>query len=107
MLFRSHSQILGKWSVDAEALGLDKKKRALQVTWEFLKDGTLKTVGEDRSGRIGDKMDIDIKYSVEDGLIRKQITPGREKYEDCSVLELSDKAMTLKCKFLYLFLSRK
>lgn len=100
-----NSKILGKWRVTHEALALDREKKPLHVTWEFQKDGTLITTGEDARSGIGE-MNIPIKYSVVDGVIKKQTSPGREKYEDCAVVELSDKDMTLKCKFLYFFMTR-
>ena len=101
-----NSKILGTWQVTHEALALDREKKPLHVTWEFQKDGTLVTTGEDARSGIG-AMNIPIKYSVADGVIKKQLTPGREKYEDCSVVEMSGNQMTLKCKFLYLFMTRK
>ncbi|CAD6877306.1 hypothetical protein [Methylomonas albis] len=103
---QDNSKLLGKWQVTHEALALDREKKPLHVTWEFQKDGTLVTTGEDARSGIGE-MTIPIKYSVADGVIKKQITPGREKYEDCSVVEMDDKNIVLKCKFLYLFMTRK
>ncbi|AMK76702.1 MULTISPECIES: hypothetical protein [Methylomonas] len=103
---QDNSKLLGKWQVTHEALALDREKKPLQVTWEFQKDGTLVTTGEDARSGIGE-MTIPIKYSVADGVIKKQITPGREKYEDCAVVEMDDKNVVLKCKFLYLFMTRK
>lgn len=100
-----NSKILGKWKVTAEALGLDKQKKMLSVRWDFQPNGILKTIGEDTLGRTSE-MDIDVKYSVENGMIRKQVSPGREKYEDCTVVELQGNAMILKCKGLYLFMNR-
>jgi hypothetical protein len=100
-----NSKILGKWKVNSEALGLDKEKKALHVSWDFKSNGTLMTVGEDSLGRTNE-MDISIKYSVENGVIKKQISPGREKFEDCVVVEMSGKDMVLKCRSLYFFLSR-
>lgn len=100
-----NSKILGKWQVTHEALALDREKKALHVTWEFQKDGTLITTGEDARSGIG-AMNIPIKYSVVDGVIKKQTMPGREKYENCAVVELDSKNMTLKCKFLYFFMTR-
>lgn len=101
-----NSTILGKWKVNAESMGLDKEKKALNVTWEFQKNGTLMTIAEDTLGRTKE-MDIAIKYSVENGVIKKQLSPGREKYEDCSVVEMVGNNMTLKCKGLYFFMTRK
>lgn len=103
---QDNSKLLGKWQVTHEALALDREKKPLQVTWEFQKDGTLVTTGEDARSGIGE-MNIAIKYSVADGVIKKQVTPGREKYEDCAVVEMEGNQMTLKCKFLYLFMTRK
>ncbi|MFM8341950.1 MAG: hypothetical protein ACKN9F_06995 [Methylomonas sp.] len=103
---QDNSKILGKWKVTAESMGLDKEKKALNVTWDFQNNGTLMTIGEDTLGRTA-QMDIPIKYSVENGVIKKQITPGREKYEDCSVLELEGSNMILKCKGLFFFMTRK
>ena len=101
-----NSKIIGRWQVTAEAAALDKEKKALNVVWDFQKDGTLVAIGEDTRGRTKE-MSIPIKYSVEDGVIKKQTVPGREKYEDCAVVEMEGKNMVLKCKFLYFFLTRQ
>lgn len=101
-----NSRILGKWKVNAESLGLDREKKALSVSWDFHPDGTLITTGEDTLGRTSE-MVIPIKYRVENGVIRKQSTPGREKYEDCNVIELTGSEMILKCKGIYTFMTRK
>jgi hypothetical protein len=103
---QDNSKILGKWKVTAESMGLDKEKKALNVTWDFQNNGTLMTIGEDTLGRTA-QMDIPIKYSVENGVMKKQVTPGREKYEDCSVLEMEGSNMILKCKGLFFFMTRK
>ena len=49
---------------------------------------------------------VNVKYSVEDGVIIKQIQPGRTKTERCKVIKLDDKDMTLHCKYLYYLLRR-
>lgn len=101
-----NSKILGKWHVDAAAAALHKEKRAQDSIWEFKNNGTLVSSGKDVvSGRTG-MMSVNLKYSIEDGKIKKQTSPGREKYETCSVVDLTDKAMTLKCTYLYYFLSK-
>lgn len=100
------SKILGKWSLTAEAAGIDKEKKALNVSWEFKSDGTLATKGEDTLGRTKE-MDIDLKYSIENGVIKKQASPGRDKYEECAVVEMGERDMILKCKYLYFFLTKK
>lgn len=101
-----NSKILGKWHVDNAAAALHKEKRAQDSIWEFNTNGTIKTSGKDVvSGRTG-MMTITLKYAIEDGKIKKQMSPGREKYETCSVIELDGKQMTLKCTYLYYFLSK-
>lgn len=101
-----NSKILGKWHVDNAAAALHKEKRAQDSVWEFNSNGTINTSGKDVvSGRTG-MMSIKLKYMIEDGKIKKQMSPGREKYETCAVIELDDKNMTLKCTYLYYFLSK-
>ena len=101
----SDSQILGKWNLYAEAIALHKEKVELFATWEFKKQGVLHTVSNDRYGRTKNLV-IDLTYAVEDGVIKKQKTPGRSKMEDCRVIKLEEGKMTLKCTFVYLFLKR-
>lgn len=103
---QDNSKILGKWRVNGEALAIDKEQKKINVSWEFRTDGTLMTVGEDSLGRTKE-MDIAIKYKVEDGVIKKQTAPGREKYEDCAVMQLDGKDMVLRCRSLFFFMTRK
>lgn len=102
---KDSSDILGKWKVYAEASKLDGEKKNLTVEWEFKDDGILETKAIDGSGRTKE-MNIAINYRVEGGEIQKQETPGRDKYESCKVIEKNASIMTLKCKFLYYFLTR-
>ncbi len=100
-----NSSILGKWNLYAEAPALHKEKKAVNITWEFKKNGILNTAATDTRSRTG-SMSIKLKYSVEDGVIKKQSTPGREKYETCRVISKEKTAMVLKCKYLYFFLKK-
>jgi hypothetical protein len=99
------SKILGKWNLYAEAIGLDKEKVQLFSKWDFRKDGVLHTESEDRFGRTKTLV-IDLKYAVEDGVIKKQKTVGRSKMESCKVVALDANDMTLKCTFVHLFFRR-
>jgi len=100
------SKILGKWHVDAAAPALHKEKRAQDSIWNFKNNDTVVVSGKDVvSGRTG-MMTIHLKYSIENGVIKKQSSPGRSKYETCAVTELTEKNMTLKCTYLYYFLSK-
>ncbi|WP_432741639.1 hypothetical protein ABXJ76_15265 [Methylobacter sp. G7] len=103
---KDSSEILGEWNLYAEAAKLDGEQKAVKIEWEFKKDGTLQTTSTDSVGRTKE-MKIAIKYSVENGEIKKQTTPGREKYESCKVVEKEGSNMILKCTYLYFFLTKK
>jgi hypothetical protein len=102
---KDNSEILGKWSLYAEAIKLDGEKKSVQTEWNFQADGILLTVSTDSVGRTGE-MTIPIKYSVENGDIKKQTSPGREKYDTCNVIEKDDSKMTLKCSGMFFFLKK-
>jgi hypothetical protein len=102
---KNNTDILGKWNVYAEAAKLDGEKKKIQVEWDFQADGTLQTTSTDSVGRTKE-MKIAIKYFVEDGDIKKQTTPGRDKYESCNVLEKDSDKMVLKCTYLFYFLTK-
>ncbi|MEQ1635055.1 MAG: hypothetical protein ABL903_00095 [Methylococcales bacterium] len=97
------ADIIGNWRVNAEAVKYEGEKKALDVTWEFKQDGTLKTASKDK--RTGD-FGVDLTYSVEDGMIKKQSVPGRQKFESCAVIRKDATSMDIKCTYLYFFLSR-
>lgn len=102
---KDNSEILGKWNLYAEATKLDGEKKKITVEWEFKNDGVLQTTSTDSVGRTKE-MKIAIKYSIADGVIKKQVTPGRDKYESCKVIDKDDKNMTLKCDYLFFFLTK-
>ena len=102
---KDNSEILGKWNLYAEAAKLDGEQKAVKIEWEFKSDGALQTTSTDSVGRTKE-MKIAIKYSVENGEIKKQTTPGREKYESCKVVEKEGSKMILKCTYLYFFLTK-
>ncbi len=101
-----NSRILGKWNQYAEAASLHKEKVKLYAVWEFTKDGKINAEAEDRTGRTR-TLKISLKYSIEDGVIRKEKSPGRSKLETCKVISLEGDDMTLKCPFLYFFFKRQ
>ena len=103
---KDSSEIIGDWKLYAEAAKLDGEKKEVNIEWNFKKDGVLQTKATDTRGRT-QAFQVALKYSVEDGAIKKQSSPGREKYEMCRVIEKSDSDMILKCKYLFFFLSKK
>lgn len=105
VVLKDNSEILGKWKVTAESAKLDGEKKKVIVEWEFQPDGVLMTTSTDSNGRTKE-MHIPIKYRVEDGVIKKQVSPGREKFDDCKVVERTGNDMVIKCPFLYFFLTK-
>jgi len=103
---KDNSSILGKWQLKAEAPALHKEKKKVNINWEFKNDGSLRTWAKDTRGRTGN-MQINVKYTIENGMIRKQSQPGREKYEFCKVIKQEGKKMVMKCKYLYFFMEKK
>jgi hypothetical protein len=102
---KDSSEILGKWKLYAEATKLDGEQKPVTIEWEFKGDGVLQQTATDSVGRTGE-MKIAIKYSVENGEIKKQTKPGQEKFESCKVIEKEGSKMILKCPFLYYFLTK-
>ncbi len=100
-----NSLILGEWKLYAETPQLHLKKKMVQNEWNFRNNGILTATAFDP--RLDGKKAVNVKYSVEDGVIKKQIQPGREKTESCKVVKLESKDMVLHCKYLYYFLKRK
>ena len=100
----SAADVLGLWSVTAEALKYDGEKKALDITWEFKEGGILNTVAKDPRT---ETIRVPLSYSVEDGMLVKQSVPGRQKFETCTVLKKDATSMDIKCKFLYFFLTKK
>ena len=103
---KDNSELLGKWALTAESIKLDGEKKSVVSSWEFKNDGTLISVATDSLGRTKE-MTVMVKYTVEDGLIKKQVSAGREKYESCSVVQRTGSDMIVRCTNLFLFLTKK
>ncbi|MGJ0483483.1 MAG: hypothetical protein ACR65R_02980 [Methylomicrobium sp.] len=99
------SDILGKWTVYAEASKLDGEKKNVNIVWEFAEGGILHTIATDSLGRTNE-MKIEVKYMVEDGVLKKEVSPGRGKFETCKAVEKTADSMILKCSFNYFFLKK-
>lgn len=102
---KDNTEILGKWNLHDEAVSLTAPKKAVTQEWEFKEDGTLISSASDVAGRIS-ALKIALKYSIENGEIKKQSAPGREKYESCKVIEKEGSNMILKCAYFF-FLTKK
>jgi hypothetical protein len=102
---KDNTEILGKWNLHDEAVSLTAPKKAVTQEWEFKEDGTLISSASDVAGRIS-ALKIALKYSIENGEIKKQSAPGREKYESCKVIEKEGSSMILKCAYFF-FLTKK
>lgn len=105
IVLKDNKPILGKWNIYAESAALHKEKVPINNDWSFGKNGFITAISRDR--RMSSSQGIKVKYTIVDGIIRKQFVPGREKYEDCKVTKLEGKEMILHCKFNYFFMTRK
>ena len=105
VVLKDNSEILGKWTVTAESAKLDGEKKKGIVEWDFRDDGVLMSKATDVGGRTLE-MNIPVQYRVEEGVIKKQVAPGREKFETCKVVEKTGSEMILKCPFLFYFLTK-
>lgn len=104
---QDNKAILGLWHVHHETPALNKGKVKINNEWSFGKNGIISAISRDRRIYSNSGQVVKVKYSVVDGVIRKQLAPGREKYEDCKVIEMQGKDMTLHCKFNYFFMTKK
>lgn len=102
---KDKSDIVGVWDVHDESTSLTAPRRHTEVEWNIKADDTIQIKSSDKSKRLGDT-DITIKYSVENGQLKRQAAPGREKYQFCKVIEKEGKNMTLQCGYFF-FMSRK
>lgn len=100
----SAADIIGVWKVDAEAIKYEGEKKALNVTWEFKEGGVLKVISKDPRT---ETITVPLTYSVEEGMIKKQSVPGRQKFESCTVIKKSATSMDIKCTYLYFFLTKQ
>ncbi|MCK4841712.1 MAG: hypothetical protein KAT04_07485 [Methylococcales bacterium] len=99
-----NSKILGKWRLYKETAALHKKAKEVKNDWKFNNNGILTSTSRDP--RLGASKDVNVKYFIEDGAIKKQMQPGREKYEMCKVVKLEAKDMILHCKYNYYLFTR-
>ena len=95
---------LGERKLYAETPALHKEKKMVQNKWNFRKNGILTSTAFDP--RLDGIKAVDVTYSVEDGVIIKQIQPGRSKTESCKAVKLEGDEMILHCNYLYYFLKR-
>lgn len=105
IFLEDNKPILGKWILYAETAALHKKRKDVRNEWDFRKGGVLAAISRDP--RLDADKEVKVKYAIEDGMIKKQAQPGREKYETCKVVKLEGKDMILHCKYLYYLLKRK
>lgn len=100
----NNKPILGKWIMYAETAALHKDKKQVHNEWTFGNDGKLAVISRDP--RLDAPKLIKVDYSIEDGVIKKQFQPGRNKFESCKLVKLEKTEMILHCKFNY-YLFRK
>lgn len=101
--------ILGRWKIDAESFHRDGSGgKALDTAWVFNEDGTMVGTSADADAHASIKnFSATLKYSIENGALKKQVSPGRDKYETCTAIEKDGAKMVLKCKSVYFFMTKQ
>ncbi len=105
----TEQDLLGTWTINFESINRDgKDPKALSSKWTFKNDGTMEGVSTDTNthARISE-IRANVKYSVEEGKLVKQASPGRSKFETCTALEKNGNNMTLECNHIYFFMTKK
>ena len=105
----TQADILGTWTIDGESINADgTDSKEMSSVWTFRNDGTMEGVSTDtnKHARISEFRAI-IKYSIEDGKLNKQNSPGRSKFDLCTAIEKNGPKMTLECNHIYFFMTKK
>ena len=102
---QSKEQVEGTWKLDHTQNSLtDKDPVNREDTWVF-KDGKLTILHIPREGKYYDQPPVN--YEIEDGKLKIALV-GNGRFEEFSLVEMSDKNMILKGKFgSYSFFSKK
>jgi hypothetical protein len=105
----TQQDILGEWKIDYESINADgTDPKELNSVWTFRNDGTMEGVSLDtnKHARIAEFRAL-VKYTIEDGKLNKQTSPGRSKFDLCVALEKNGPKMTLECNHIYFFMTKK
>jgi hypothetical protein len=105
----TENDILGGWQINSESINSDgSNAKELKSVWTFRPDGTMEGSSEDTNAhaRIS-QIKATVKYSIEEGKIVKQASPGRSKLETCTAVEKNNNTMTLECNHIYFFMTKK
>lgn len=105
----TQADLIGTWQIDAEAISLDGRgRKELNSTWTFKQDGTMEGLSADTNqhARLS-QFRASLNYSVVDGKIEKQVSPGRSKMQTCAAIEKTGKTMVLECDSIFFFMTKK
>lgn len=104
------ADVVGKWTIDAEALTEDGKKgfKELNSVWTFRDDGSMEAYSSDsnKHARVAE-FRATVKFTIEDGKLNKQASPGRSKFDLCVAVEKNGNKMTLECNHIYFFMTKQ
>jgi hypothetical protein len=96
VVLQSKEQVEGTWKLDHTQNSLtDKDPVNREDTWVF-KDGKLTILHIPREGKYYDQPPVN--YEIENGKLKIALV-GNGRFEEFSLVEISDKNMTLKGKF--------
>jgi hypothetical protein len=105
----TQADILGAWQINAESINADgSNSKNLSSVWTFRNDGIMEGFSTDTNSHARvSELRATLEYSLEDGKIVKQVSPGRSKKETCTAIERNGNNMTLECNRLYFFMTKK
>lgn len=105
----TEKDLLGTWKINKEAInkeGTDAK--TLNSVWTFRNDGTMEGVSNDTNAHARvSEIRATVKYSIEEGKLVKQASPGRSKFETCTAIERNGNDMVLECNHIFFFMTKK
>ncbi len=97
------ADLLGSWRIETEALSADgKDAKELNSVWTFREDGTMEGLSSDTNAHARvSEFRATLNWSIVDGKIQKQVSPGRSRMQDCVAIEKNGPKMVLDCNHIY------
>lgn len=94
VLLKDKSEIVGKWTLESVAAGINKPKIEEKRTWEFRADGVVVTSGYNRHLKQDDTREV--KYEIVDGKIRTDDLGRPGKSVDYAIHDKTGNTMVLR-----------
>ena len=105
----TQQDVLGAWNIESESINADNSgAKELNAVWTFRQDGTMEGYSSDTNAHARvSEFRATLNYSIVDGKIQKQVSPGRSKMQDCTAVEKNGNKMFLNCNGIYFTMTKK